>query len=206
MSQCFNKYINVNGRLTGLLMNDLEQTLTTLTVSQTQMERPLSNLESCLMMTSVPTSLKLWSERWKRPSERRSSRLKGSYYCKEFTTTLMLYYCRTEFQSFLNLSEKVQKFLTCHCHILIWKYTWECDIFVYCIGIFLYSHFFSQGSDLHTKFFWKVAIVPVQTAQNTAIPLKYIITVIVCMIMFLGLWMNSSNIVFNLIEMNIHTR
>lgn len=206
MSQCFNKYINVNGRLTGLLMNDLEQTLTTLTVSQTRMERPLSNLESCLMMTSVPTSLKLWSERWKRPSERRSSRLKGSYYCKEFTTTLMLYYCRTEFQSFLNLSEKVQKFLTCHCHILIWKYTWECDIFVYCIGIFLYSHFFSQGSDLHTKFFWKVAIVPVQTAQNTAIPLKYIITVTVCMIMFLGLWMNSSNIVFNLIEMNIHTR
>lgn len=66
--------------------------------------------------------------------------------------------------------------------------------------------FFSQGSDLHTKFFWKVAIFPVQTAQNTAIPLKYIITVIVCMIMFLGLWMNSSNIVFNLLEMNIHTR
>lgn len=172
MSQCFNKYINVNGRLTGLLMNDLEQTLTTLTVSQTQMERPLSNLESCLMMTSVPTSLKLWSERWKRPSERRSSRLKGSYYCKEFTTTLMLYYCRTEFQSFLNLSEKVQKFLTCHCHILIWKYTWECDIFVYCIGIFLYSHFFSQGSDLHTKFFLKSSNRPCSDSSKHSHTIK----------------------------------
>lgn len=89
-------------------------------------------------------------------------------------------------QSFLNLSEKVQMFLTCHCYILIWKYTWECNIFVYFIGIFLYSNFsFSQGSDLHTRLFWKVAIFPVQTA----ISLKYILTVIVvCMIMLLCFW------------------
>lgn len=82
-------------------------------------------------------------------------------------------------------------FVTCHWYILIWKYTWEWNIFVYWIGIFLYSNFFSLRGVICTQFFfsfsWKVAIFPVQSAQQ--------LLVTVCMIMLLVFWywMNSSN-------------
>lgn len=138
----------------GLLLNDLERTLTILTVSQMQMGRSVSNLESCLMMTNAPTSLKLWSERWKRPSERRSSHSKGSSYCREFTTTLMSYYCRTESNSlFLTQVKNTNVFLTCHCYILIWKYTWECNILYTGLEYFYTATFSLSGEWSAHSFF-----------------------------------------------------
>lgn len=81
-------------------------------------------------------------------------------------------------------------FVTCHWYILIWKYTWVKHFCILDWNIFIQQLFLSQGSDLHTVFFsfsWKVAIFPVQSAQQ--------LLVTVCMIMLLVFWywMNSSN-------------
>lgn len=144
------------------------------------------------MMTNAPTSLKLWSERWKRPSERRSSHSKGSSYCREFTTTLMSYYCRTESNSlFLTQVKNTNVFLTCHCYILIWKYTWECNILYTGLEYFYTATFSLSGEWSAHSFFFKVAIFPVQSAQQ--------LRVIVCMIMLLVFWdlINSSYSVWN---------
>lgn len=112
-------------RLSAFLMNDLERTLTSLTCL-TDADGKISvkfgvlfNDDQCANLFEALVGTLKAAKRKKIITFEGELLLQGVH---DNVDVILLQ--DWVWQSFLNLSEKVQMFLTCHCYILIWKYTW----------------------------------------------------------------------------------